>query len=189
MKQDKYMLWWSFGILIVSIILFIILDGPKKKEQDVTQVATTNQIASHDNAPDLQASSTRERFGSTSPQEPDARFNTKLWSATYKNDTYGFTLVFPDSWGSYRAKEVEHGVQFGVEDQDDVFTIVANTKKEWDEKVAESKKAGGKALPGVIKKNDTYVFTIERADQFSEKVIAIISVYPSILTTFTLHKP
>ncbi len=187
MKQEKYILWGSIAILIISSVLFVVVDGPKKTKEETSHTSVKKEI-SLDTENTKNATSSTGGLGTTTPQEPDARFNTKLWSATYTNNTYGFTLVFPDSWSSYTAKEIDNGVQFGVEGQEDVFTIVAYTNKEWEEKIQENKRAGTGELPGILKKNDAHVFTVKRASTFSEKVLTIINVYPSILTTFTFRK-
>lgn len=172
MKNEKVMLWGSFIVLFAAIGFFAFAPASVKKvDTNTTSVPLTN------------ASSTDTRTSSSTSQVPDERFNTKTWSATYKSEAFGFTLTFPDSWSGYRPKETARGVDFGVEDQENVFSVNVYTLKDWDSEV---KNAGGKVLPTVLKKNDTHVFVVERAQDFTEKVMPLISVYPSILTTFTI---
>ena len=166
MKKDMYVLWGSMAVLLGITAYAIFSDKPAKIVPEAhNDVATTTAIGT-----------------STTPSPDTEKFNTKNWSASYTSDTFKFSLTFPEAWGSYRTKELPNGVQFGVEDQDDVFSVIVYTAKEW----SDMSKNKNVTLPSVLKKSETHVFTVSLAKNLSEKVMPLLSTYPSILTTFTL---
>lgn len=166
MKHEKYILLGSVCVLVVVIGYTFFSKAPV---QTIKDTATTPFDAYSANRTPVATST----------------FNTKEWSAVYRNDTLGFSLTFPDSWRGYRTQEILNGVVFGVEDQNTVFSITVYTLKEWQQFEAVN---AGKKLPTVLKKNESHIFVVSRADEFSQNVLPLISVYPSILTTFTLIK-
>lgn len=172
MKQENYIFVTSLLILVVAVFYFVISDKPV--DVGIKPVATST-------IPLDSVKLTQEQLSTSTNQ-----FNTKEWSAVYTNNTYGFTLTFPESWKGYRVIELKDEINFGVEDQDTVFTVQVYTSKDWDSLVKKTQNI--EPLPTVLKKNTKYVFTVSRAQDFSEKVMPLISVYPSILTTFTLLK-
>jgi hypothetical protein len=175
MKNEKYILWGSVVILLGVTGFFIFSKTPAKV--DLPLVATSSPLVNSEGKidPSLLSTSTN-------------KFNTKDWSAVYQNEKYGFALTFPETWSGYRVTEATSSVWFGVEDQDQVFAISVYSLQEWEDLTKESKKAGAKALPGVVGKDASHIFVVERAQNFSEKVMSLISVYPSILTTFAVKK-
>lgn len=179
MKQDKIIFTGSVFVLL-SALYYVIFSNPiEQKENILSKVATTTESEV--------ATTTLETTLSTSTQpKPDSRFNTKEWSLTYKNTTYGFSLVFPEMWKTYRAQEISNGVWFGIEDQDQVFLIQKYTQEEWNNELVKNKTNTNNILPTVIKKNTTHVFVVSRAKEFTSAVMPLIITYPSILTTFTL---
>lgn len=176
MKQEKYILWVSLVILIVCIFFFVFSDTPTKSlNTPVTSSSTEQRVT-------VSLTSTSTNASGTKP-EPDSKFNTALWSAVYTNATYEFSLTFPESWSTYKVKEVKNGVDFGVEDQDAVFSIRVYSTTDWNKRILESKRSG-KVLPTVLSKTLSRVFVVELAQDLTDKVMSCITVYPSILTTF-----
>lgn len=178
MKQEKYILLVSLVILIACIFFFVFSDTPTKSINTSVASSSTEQGT----VTGFGVIATSINASGTKP-EPDSKFNTALWSAVYTSTAYGFSLSFPESWSTYKAKEVKNGVDFGVEDQDIVFSIKVYSTSDWNKQILESK-SSGKVLPTALGKTSSRVFVVERAQDFTDKVMSCIIVYPSILTTF-----
>lgn len=115
----------------------------------------------------------------------------------YKNEKYGFSLIFPLTWEGYIAKNrifefedwedygTSDSIHFGFEAQDSLFNISIHTKDQW-EKLQVQEGPG----PFKLSENDQYVFGYGQAaggvnnDEMSERFKEV----PAIIETFGLNK-
>lgn len=107
----------------------------------------------------------------------------------YINNTYGFSLEFPDTWKGYTAKNrtidwgvlgTNDSVDFGFSAQDALFNVSIHTKSQW-QKI----KSGEFPMPTYLGENSQYVF-VYSVTQYSanDAMVARINEIKDIIKTF-----
>lgn len=105
----------------------------------------------------------------------------------YENETYGFTLKFPQIWTGYAAKEVEGDatktgeISFNFAADDPLFTVSVFTKAQWNK--AKDKDTN---LETVIKEGAKYVFTYSSIETPATADKAKFDAIKDIIASFEL---
>jgi hypothetical protein len=88
-------------------------------------------------------------FAACTPQEADPM--------TYTNETYGYSLTFPESWTGFVVTESDSTVYFGIPGDEELFVVSAYTVEQWEDlQTADGPKPSTK-----LGENTEYIFAYE----------------------------
>jgi|APSaa5957512622_1039677.scaffolds.fasta_scaffold03962_3 hypothetical protein len=97
----------------------------------------------------------------------------------YKNNKYGFSLVFPENWQGYQFEEKDNGIYFGFPEQLDFWALGIMSHQGWD---AIKNEEGPK--PKYVTENDDYIFVYSTSHDEVPSLQGMLSEVKDIVETF-----
>jgi hypothetical protein len=174
-------------IVIVSVLVIVILgivvayawnQGEVIKERNEKISELQKKVSNlTDYIENLQVNSGQ----ATNQQQNQIQSKIGPWPE-YINDTFGFSLIFPQTWENYLVAENDNFIDFGFESQNPVVRVSVIGHEQWDQ--IREEENNGLVYVG---ENDQYVIVYSLAAQtVDENIQSLVSEFSGIIENLDL---
>jgi len=121
--------------------------------------------------------------GNQTANQPETQVQSKVGAwPEYTNQTFGFSLSFPETWEGYLITESANFIDFGFAEQNPVARISVIGHEQWDQ--VRTQENNGLVYVG---ETDGYVIVYSLVTQaVSEEIQTLVLEFPEIIDTITL---